>query len=243
MISNNEWRVVVQTSSVSGWADSVSNGVGDSLTKVFNFLPDLLAALVVLLIGVIVGVVLKAIVVRILKAIKLKGLSDRVGLDKVFTGKFDIAGFVGDLVKWFFIIVFLLQALTIAHLQDVNNVISKLLAYVPNVLVAAVLVLVGFVVADLTGRLVMSGAEAVGAKASVFLANLSKYAILTIVAFTTLAQLGVNTLFLDRLFTAIVAMLALAGGLAFGLGGKEAAGKWVNSAVASLRAGLGSDKN
>ncbi len=232
----------VQSNSVGGWADSVSTGVGNSLSKVFSFLPDLLAALIVLLVGVVVGVVLKSVVVRVLRAIKLKGLTDRVGLGKVFPGKFDIAGFIGDLVKWFFVIVFLLQALTIAHLEDVNNVISKLLGYVPNVLVAAVLVLVGFVVADLTSRLVLSGAVAVGARASVFLSNLAKYAILTIVAFTTLAQLGVNTLFLDRLFTAIVAMLALAGGLAFGLGGKSAAEKSINSAVANLRVGLGSDK-
>jgi Conserved TM helix len=229
--------------SVNNWTDSVSSGVSESLGKVFSLVPDVLASMVVLLIGVVVASVLKAVVVRLLRAIKLKGLTDRLGLDRVFTGKFDIAGFVGDLVKWFFIIVFLLQALTIAHLEDVNNVISRLLGYVPNVIVAAVLVLVGFVVADLTSRLVLSGAVAIGANTSKFLASIARYSILSIVAFTTLAQLGVNTLFLDRLFTAIVAMLALAGGLAFGIGGQDSAKEFIKSASSSLRKNLGSENN
>jgi hypothetical protein len=211
------------TGNLASWADSVQSGVSEALRKVVVAIPDILAAVLVLVIGVIVASVLKAVVVRVLRAVKVQPLASRVGLDQVFQGKFDLVELLGDLVKWFFIIVFLLQALTIAHLERVNDVVSNLLAYVPNVLVAAALVFVGFVVADLTSRLVVNAARAVGGNTARLLGDVARYAILGVVTFTALAQLGVNTLFLDRLFTAIVVMLALAGGLAFGLGGRDMA--------------------
>jgi small-conductance mechanosensitive channel len=135
----------------------------------------------------------------------------------------DLVNLLGDLVKWFFIIVFLLQALSIAHLQRVTDLVQHVLGYVPNVLAAAALLFVGFVVADLTGRLVLNTARAIGANTARLLSDGSRYTIMAVVSFTALAQLGVNTVFLERLFTAIVAMLALAGGLAFGLGGRDTA--------------------
>ncbi len=205
------------------WSDSVRNGVGDAVHSTVAGVPDVLAAIVVFLLGVVIGVVLKNIVVRVLKTINLGSMTKRVGLDKVFSGDYQVADLLGDLVKWFFIIVFLLQALTIAHLEKVNEVVTKLLAYVPNVFAAAAVVFVGVVVADLTSRVVTEAARALGSKVAHLLGDFSRYSIVAIVAFTALAQLGVNTLFLDRLFTAIVVMVALAGGLAFGLGGRDLA--------------------
>ncbi len=210
-------------SNFSSWSDTVSSGVSDAVHSVVVAIPDFIAALVVLLLGVIVGVVLKALVVRLMRAVNVRKWTDQIGWNKVFPGEYDLANLVGDLVKWFFIIVFLLQALTIVHLTIVSNIVARLLAYVPNVIAAAVVLFVGFVVADLTGRIVVSAATAVGATTAALLGNVARYSIIAVVVFTALAQLGVNTLFLDRLFTAIVVMLALAGGLAFGLGGRDAA--------------------
>jgi Mechanosensitive ion channel, conserved TM helix len=211
------------TSFVADVSGTVRQGITDALRQVIMGVPDILAALVVLLLGVIVAAVLKSLVVRLLKMIQLGSLIHRLGINRVFPGHFDVVELIGDLVKWFFIVVFLLQALTIVHLQQVNDVVRQVLSYVPNVIVAVVLVLVGAVIADLTSRLIRDAGQAMGASTANLLGDVAKYAILTLVAFTTLAQLGVNTLFLDRLFTGIVVMLALAGGLAFGLGGQGVA--------------------
>ncbi len=214
---------------LSDWSNSVRTGVSDAVHQVIVYLPKFFGALVVLLIGVIVAYVLKMIVVRVLKAIKLQPYASRVRLNEVFPGKYDVAELVGDLVKWFFIIVFLLQALSIAELLAVSSLVNGLLGYVPNVLAAVVLVLVGGVVADLVNRLVVNAARMVGAMTAAMLGQVAKYAILVVVVFTALAQLGVNTTFLNDLFVAIVAMLAIAGGLAFGLGGQTAAKDWLES--------------
>lgn len=208
---------------VSDWTSSVSSGVRDALRSLVGFVPNVIGALIVLVIGVIVGYVLKEVVVRILRAIKLRPTADKVGWTKVFPGRYDVVELLGDFVKWFFIIVFLLQALTIVRILTVTDLVSRLLAYLPHVLAAAVVVVVGAVVADLVSRVVLEASRAVGSNAARLGAGVSRLAVWVVVFFTVLAELGVNTLFLDRLFTAIVAMVAIAGGLAFGLGGRDAA--------------------
>lgn len=220
---------------LSDWTNSVQTGVSDAVQQVISYLPKFFGALVVLLVGVVVAYVLKALVVRLLKAIKVQPYANKVRLNEVFPGKYDVAELVGDLVKWFFIIVFLLQALSIAELLAVTDLVNDLLGYIPSVLAAVVLVLVGSVVADLVNRVVVNAARMVGAVTAAMLGQVARYAIWVVVVFTALAQLGVNTLFLDRLFTAIVVMLALAGGLAFGLGGQSTAKDWLESARKNSR--------
>ncbi len=222
-------------SSVQSTADSVRSGVGDALHNVIVYIPDFIAALVVLLFGVIVAYVLKAIIVRVLRMVKLGNMAKKTHLNDVFPGSFDVVELLGDLVKWFFIIVFLLQALTVAHLLQVGGLVQGLLNYVPSVVAAAVLVFVGGVVADLTSRIVMNAARAVGAGTARLLGDITRYSVLTLVVFTALAQLGVNTTFLNDLFVSIVAMLALAGGLAFGLGGRDLAKDILESLRSSFR--------
>lgn len=222
-------------SSVQSTADSVRSGVGDALHNVIVYIPDFIAALVVLLFGVIVAYVLKAVIVRVLRLVKLGSMAKRTHLNDVFPGSFDVVELLGDLVKWFFIIVFLLQALTVAHLLQVGGLVQGLLNYVPSVVAAAVLVFVGGVVADLTSRIVMNAARAVGAGTARLLGDITRYSVLTLVVFTALAQLGVNTTFLNDLFVSIVAMLALAGGLAFGLGGHDLAKDILENLRSSFR--------
>jgi hypothetical protein len=222
-------------SSVQSTADSVRSGVGDALHNVIVYIPDFIAALVVLLFGVIVAYVLKAVIVRVLRMVKLGSMAKKTHLNDVFPGSFDVVELLGDLVKWFFIIVFLLQELTVAHLLQVGGLVQGLLNYVPSVVAAAVLVFVGGVVADLTSRIVMNAARAVGAGTARLLGDITRYSVLTLVVFTALAQLGVNTTFLNDLFVSIVAMLALAGGLAFGLGGRDLAKDILESLRSSFR--------
>jgi small-conductance mechanosensitive channel len=170
-----------------------------------------------------------------LRMVKLGSMAKKTHLNDVFPGSFDVVELLGDLVKWFFIIVFLLQALTVAHLLQVGGLVQGLLNYVPSVVAAAVLVFVGGVVADLTSRIVMNAARAVGAGTARLLGDITRYSVLTLVVFTALAQLGVNTTFLNDLFVSIVAMLALAGGLAFGLGGRDLAKDILESLRSSFR--------
>lgn len=227
----------MQDNDLQSWADAVQTGVGDAIRKMAAALPEVLAALVVLLVGVVVAYVLKQVVVRLLKAVNLKDVANKAGWNQVFQGKYDVVDLLGDFVKWFFVVVFLLQALAILGIDEVSELVSDLLGYIPNVLAAAAVVFVGFVVADLTARVVANAARAMGASTARLMANIARWSIGVVVVFTALAQLGVNTLFLERVFTGIVVALALAGGLAFGLGGKDAA----KDVLDNFRKGVGRD--
>jgi small-conductance mechanosensitive channel len=227
----------MQDNDLQSWAEAVQTGVGEAIRKVAAALPEVLAALVVLLIGVVVAYVLKQVVVRLLKAVNLKDVANKAGWNQVFQGKYDVIDLLGDFVKWFFIVVFLLQALAILGIDEVSDLVGDLLGYIPNVLAAAAVVFVGFVVADLTARVVANAARAMGASTSRLMANIARWSIGVVVVFTALAQLGVNTLFLERVFTGIVVALALASGLAFGLGGRDAA----KDVIDNFRSGLGRD--
>lgn len=208
---------------VNNWARLTTDAVANSLRDVINFLPNLLGALVVILIGVVLAWAVKTVVVRVLKYVRIKPYTDAIGLNKVFPEKLDLVELIGDLAKWVTVIVFLLPALEILNLTQVNSLMQQIVAYLPNVVVAVVIVIVGAIVADLVSRVVESAAQTIGAKTAAVAADVARWSIVVFVILAALLQLGIATTIIDRLVTGFVAMIAIAGGLAFGLGGQDAA--------------------
>lgn len=208
---------------VRSWTTITTDAVTESLKGVVNYLPKVVGALVVILIGVLVAWAVKTVIVRVLKFIKIKPYTDAIGLNKVFPGKVELADLLGDLAKWIIVIVFLLPALQILDLSQTGTLVANIVAYLPNVVVAVAIVVIGAVVADLVARLVESAATTIGTKSAAIAADVARWSVIVFVVLAALMQLGIAVVIIDRLVTAVVAMLALAGGLAFGLGGQEAA--------------------
>jgi hypothetical protein len=213
----------VKHMNVKSWANITTEAVTDSLKSVINYLPKVVGALVVILIGVLVGWAVKTVIVKVLRFIKIKPYTDAIGLNKVFPEKLELAELFGDLAKWIIIIVFLLPALQILDLPQVNALVADVVAYLPNVIIAVAIVVIGAVVADLFARLVESATATIGAKTAAVAADVARWSVIVFVVLAALMQLGIAVVIIDRLVTAFVAMLALAGGLAFGLGGQDAA--------------------
>lgn len=208
---------------IRNWATLTTDAVSSSLRSVVNYLPKVVGALVVILIGVLVAWAVKTVIVRVLKFVKIKPYTDAIGLNKVFPEKLELAELLGDLAKWIIMIVFLLPALDILNFPQVNTLIVNVLAYVPNVVIAVAIVILGTVVADLVSRVVGSTAVTIGAKTAEIAADVARWAIVVFVVLAALLQLGIATVIIDRIVTGFVALLAIAGGLAFGLGGQDAA--------------------
>lgn len=213
---------------LADWSNAVTSAVTDSLTRVINYIPNLIAALVVLLIGVIIGWAVKTIVVRVAGYLNIKSVTETVGLNKIFQGKVDLKGLLGDAAQWIVIIIFLIPALEILDLTQVNEVLQSVVAYIPNVVAAVFIILIGAVVADLVARVVQDASNTLGAKTADVLSDVARYSIIVFVIFAALTQLGIAADLLERLFTGFVALIAIAGGLAFGLGGQDAAKDMVN---------------
>lgn len=205
------------------WANLTTNAVTESLKAVANYVPKVIGALVVILIGVLVAWAVKTVIVRVLKLVKVKPYTDAIGLNKVFPEKLDLAELLGDLAKWIIMIVFLLPALEILELTQVNAIVAQVVAYLPNVVVAVVIVIVGVVIADLFSRVIESTAKTIGAKTAAIAADVARWAVIVFAVLAAMTQLGIAVSIINNLVLGVVVMVALAGGLAFGLGGQDAA--------------------
>lgn len=215
-----------EPTTVSTWWDAVTSATSDAWSQILSFLPNLIGAFVIILIGIIVAYILKWIVAQVLTVIQLQTLSDKVKLTDILKKMgvtATIPELLGNMVKWIVLIVFLLPALQVLGLSQVTYVLHQILGYLPNVIVAGFVVLVGVIIADIIAHAIRATALSIGATTANVLATVAKYAIWVFVGLAALVQLGVATTLLITLFTGFVAAVAIAVGLSFGLGGRDAA--------------------
>lgn len=191
-----------------------------------QLLPNVIAAIIVLLIGLLAASFLGKLVRRgveftkIDEAIKAglnKSLSD-MGID------FNLGKLLSWLAKWFVIVVVLIAVADILKLPQITDFLKTVAFFIPNIIIAVVILLVGFVLGNFTYKVVEKTINASKiSTASGFLAALAKWAIIVFAFLAALTHLNIAKELIQTLFTGMVGMLALAGGLAFGLGGKDEA--------------------
>lgn len=210
---------------------TVSAVVTTSMARLGAYLPQFLGGLVVLLIGLIVANLLRAALARLLRMLRLDAWLEAPmrWIQSLHTtpGKEGRmwSDLIAELVRWTVVILFLIPAVDAWGLPRVTDVLNRFLLYIPNVFVAVVAGFVGFAVGNLVFDLVTRATRGLGSDSSTLLANFARYALLFFTGLVVLNQLGVAADLIRILFTGIVAMLALAGGLAFGLGGQTAAAR------------------
>lgn len=218
--------MVVQT-----WGQVLLQSFQDLWIGVVSFVPGLIVAILIFVIGWIVASIVGRVVAQVIGMLKLDTALRSAGLDSVMHRaglELNSGVFLGQLVRWFIIVVFLIAALQIVGLTQVNEFLRDVvLGYLPNVIVAALILLVAGVLADTVQSVVTSSARAANVHSAGFLGSIARWSIWVLALITALAHLGIAPAFMQILFTGIVAMLALAGGLAFGLGGREAAGRYI----------------
>ena len=209
---------------VQNLADVTIGSLLSVWSGVLSFIPSLIGALIVLIIGLIVAVGLSSIVEKIIAAIKLDAFLHRLGLEEYFNRaglKINAKKFFGALVYWFFIIVFVLAAADAIGLTGLSQFLRDVVAYIPQIVVAVLILLVSVVIANALRTTVK--ASVVGSKlhAANFLSNITWWSAVIFGFITALIQLGIAPMLLNTIITGLVAMIALAGGIAFGLGGKD----------------------
>ncbi len=210
-------------------AGAVQGSFYDLWFTVAQYLPAILAAVLVFVIGWIVGVILYRVILEIVRVLRIDDALKAAGMDEAARSAgfdLDVGRFLGTLVKWFVILVFLVAALDILGLTRVTIFLqSVVLLYLPQVIVAALILILGAIVAEVVKSLVAGSARAAGAHGANLAGTVAKWAIWVTAILAALNQLGVATEFVQTLFTGIVVSASLAFGLAFGLGGKDAAAR------------------
>ncbi len=208
----------------------MNTNIGETLVLSLNrgflaaatFIPNLVAGIVLLLIGFIVASFVKRLVIQVFRALNVESVLNKYGVPE---GKkeFSWTNILAEIVRWFVIILFLIPTADVWGLPQIVTVLNTFLLYLPNVFVAAIIMLVGFVFARLAHDIILGSMKGIFEDVSQTVATIARWAIVIFVILAVLNQLGVAQDLIRILFTGFVAMIALAGGIAFGLGGQDTA--------------------
>lgn len=217
---------------VDVWSSILRSTFHDLGLGVAKILPNLIVALLIFVIGWAVGSLLGKVVSQIIRSLKIDSIFRVARLEEVLRRggwNLDSGKFVGGLVEWFVIVVFLVASLDVLGLTQVNVFLQQVvLLYLPQVIVAVLILLVAVVIAETMERIVAGGAMAAGLGHAHFLGTVTRWAIWIFAVLMALFQLGIAASFIQTLFTGVVVALALALGLSFGLGGQDAAGQFIS---------------
>lgn len=211
---------------VTNWGEITRSALIELWQGFLNFIPSLLIVIIVLIVGWFLAIWVGKIVAEILRKLKIdkafgKG-AWRQALEKADL-KIDAAGFIGAIAKWILAIVFLMIAAEILGWEAFAVFIGDVLAYLPNVIVAALIFVVTIIVVDIIEKIVKTGAEGVKEGYGQVVGMVAKWSIWAFAILAILHQLGIAPEFMETLLFGVVAMIVIAFGLAFGLGGREVA--------------------
>lgn len=215
---------------VENWLNVLRASIQELWITVANFLPSLIGALVVFIVGLIVAAVLDKVVERLVYYVRLDALLRKLGVEGVAERahmKLNSGHFIGKIVYWFFVLAFLLAASDILGFFTLSAFLRDVLNYVPQVLVAMLILLAALMLANFLKGLVRASVMSANLHGAKGLGTLTWWIVVIFGLLTSLVQLGVAVSIINTLITGLIAMLSLAGGLAFGLGGKEHASKWI----------------
>jgi hypothetical protein len=219
---------------VQNWTYVIVGSLQNLWMGFANFVPNLIAAIVVLSIGLIVAAGLGALVEKIFEGLRLDTFLEKVGLKPFFERaglRLRASYFLGRLVYWFIVIAFLLAVSQTLGLYALSLFLTNVVNYLPNVIAAVLIMLAALILAGFLRRVVTASVMSAKLHAARFLGSLTWWSVVVFGLLAALQQLNIASAIIQTLVTGFIAMLALAGGLAFGLGGKD----YANHLIGRLR--------
>ena len=202
----------------------------DTAMTMISFLPNVIIAIIIFVIGWVAGSVLGRAVAHVINALRIDRALSKAGVaelsDKAGV-KLSVAGFFGGIIKWLVIISFTIASAEILGLNQITSLLRDILVYIPQVIIASIVLIIAALVADFVARIVQHSVKATGIQAE-FAASVARWAILIVAGiFPALTQLRIAQNLVEVLFTGIVFSVSLALGLSFGLGGRDAAARTI----------------
>jgi hypothetical protein len=191
-----------------------------------NFIPSLIGAIIIFIIGWFIAIGVGRIITEILKKLKIDKIFEKGSWKQTLAKadlKVDVSGFIGAIVKWILVIVFLKVAVEILGLKEFAIFLKDILAYLPNVIIAALIFVIAVIIIDIVEKTVRVGVEGIKVGYGQVISTIIRWSLWAFVILAILHQLGVVPALMEILLFGIVAMLAISFGLAFGLGGRDVA--------------------
>ena len=220
----------MQTGTVYDWGQAIMTSVAAALALFLAAIPKLIGFLVILVIGWMIAGLIAGAVARLLRAVKFNELASRSGFGGFIRNmglQTDASGLLATVAKWFVRLIVLVVAFDALGLPAVSQVLRELLLWLPNLVVALVVLVVAGLAANALASLVRGATAQAGLGNPDLLANVARVAVWAFAIVIAVNQVGIATTLVNTLFMGTVGALALALGLAFGLGGRETAAEIV----------------
>jgi Conserved TM helix len=217
---------------INTWGDVLSTSFQGLWSGVIMFIPNLIVAIVILCIGWFIGIMVAKAIAHFMKMIKFDEALHKAGFES-FVRKAGLTlnsgHFIGGIVKYFIIVVFLIASFDVLGLNQVTAFLQQVvIGYLPQLIIAVLILLVGAVVGDVLSRVVTASARTASLSSANMLGSVSKWAVWVFAILVALSQMGIAGAFIQTLFTGFVVALSLALGLSFGLGGQAAASRAID---------------
>jgi hypothetical protein len=202
----------------------------DTGMTLLSLLPSIILAVIIFAAGWGFGSILGKAVEHLVSVLRIDRALHRAGFDKLSEQAgihISVAGFFGGVIKWGVIVAFTLASAEILGLSQVTQLLRDVLVYIPQVIIAAVILVIAMLLGDFISKIVAHSVKATGIKGEVA-AQMTKWAIIIVGGvFPALTQLRIAQGLVEVLFTGVVFAVSLALGLAFGLGGRDAAARFI----------------
>jgi Mechanosensitive ion channel, conserved TM helix len=208
------------------------------LKELGDFLPHLVAMIVVLLLGVLIGWAVKTAVFRVLVTAKFDQYSGRVGLSQALTKggvRETPAHWVGRIAYWVIVLVFLMLGLEVLNLKPVDQFVAQVFSYLPHMLIAVVILIVGFLLGNFFARATLIAAVNAQIQEARFLARAVRIAIILLAMAMAFEQLGIAKTVIVATFSITLGGVVLALAIAFGLGARDSAKEFIEKRLKKER--------
>jgi len=214
----------MQTNLVYSFENSLSFAINQMLIGIIGFIPNLLGALVLFLLGLILAGWLKTLIVKLLNLTKLDGVIKNAAIKEFLknaqiTGKIEII--IGEVVRWLTIALFLVASVNILGLTSVSDFLNNIILGVPTLVATIIILVVGVVIAGFLEKMVKGSLGSSDPAFGRLVGKVVSYATMTLFILAAISQLGIARFFIETTFTGFIAALALGIGISLGLGSKD----------------------
>ena len=216
--------------SIDSFTDATMTSLAAAMALFFGAIPKIIGFALIVIIGWFVASLVAKVAASLLRTVKFNELSQRSGITDVVKKvgvDTDASGALANVAKWFIRLIALVVAFDALGLPAVSDVLRQLLMWLPNLVVALVLLVVGGLVAGALSRIVRAATTEAGFGNPGLLARVAATAVWGFAIVVAVNQIGIATALVNTLFMAVVGAVAVALGLAFGLGGRETAAEIV----------------
>jgi hypothetical protein len=206
--------------------------------KIWSYIPAIAGAIVILVVGWLIAKVIEALVARILKAVKLDAASEKAGIANVLAKgdiKLTLSELIGAIVYWLIILIVIATTLDALNLKIASSLMTRLVGYVPNIIAAVFIMILGAFVANFVGTIVRTAGNNAGLKNTKMLSQLAQIVLMVFTVIVAIEQLEIATTLLVLSVNIVLVSIGLGIAIAFGLGCKDIAGKFMQDTINSMK--------